>query len=387
MAPIIRDAMYLAGRDGPAISPEQQFELMRFLNQSQKRPPRPMSYQDWLAQRGMAQQQQPQQPSPGFSSIAEMLGGDQVFETLPGMFSGGSAPVTDAAANAAFNAAGMEASGAPMTLAEIPGAPVAPGPFSFGGIGSAGNAILPVAGAIGAYDLFKNKRRGARGIGQGAASGAALGSYFGPWGAGAGAILGGAAGALQRESTRDVQKRHTKDLENVAPNDPIYQAYVRGMREQHNSEPPDPSKPFAGKYGSWDEYKKAGLEAADLTGVHGNIKEYGPEWAKLSFDQQKAITQANIDAGNYDSRKGEVNFVDRNKARQIFDQFKANGFNVPAAAPPAAQGNVQQAIADVNSSTGFKGPLMIPQATAPQPIKRSMTRSPGIGLDGKRIKY
>lgn len=374
------------------IPPEElgkRFDLVKFLNQSQSRPPKPLSYAEFLQQRGLGQQQQAPQQSgiPDFGSLAEMFGGENLSGMMSSAPAAGEGLMSSAGANAAYNAAGMEASGAPMTLMEPVGAAQAPGAFSLSGIGGAGNAILPVAGALGAYDLFKNKRRGARGIGQGAASGAAMGSYFGPWGAGIGAVLGGTAGALQRESTRDVQKRHTAKLEGVAPNDPVYQAYVRGMREQHNSEPPDPSKPFAGKYGSWDEYKKAGLEAGDLTGVHGNIQEYGPDWAKLSFDQQKAITQANIDAGNYDSRKGEVNFVDRNKARQIFDQFKANGFNAPAGQSNAQQGGLKPA-AIGGADSSWSGPLMIPQATTPQPVaKRSMTRSPGIGLDGKRIKY
>lgn len=74
----------------------------------------------------------------------------------------------------------------------------APGMFSMSGIGSAGNAILPAAGAAGLFDLYKD-RESREAIGtsegylQGAASGAAMGSYFGPVGAGVGAGLGLAA--------------------------------------------------------------------------------------------------------------------------------------------------------------------------------------------------
>jgi hypothetical protein len=104
--------------------------------------------------------------------------------------------------------------------------------------------------------------------------------------------------------------------------DKAYQNYVAGMRAQYNAPPPDPSKPFAGgKYGSWDEYQKAGLEAGDLTGVYGNIKAYGPQWASLSEDQRKRITQANIDSGLYNSRKGEVELSDEAKAIENRDRI------------------------------------------------------------------
>lgn len=70
-----------------------------------------------------------------------------------------------------------------------------PGMFSMGGIGSAGNAILPIAGAIGMGDLLLNKRHGGRGALQGAASGAAIGTGIMPGvGTAVGALLGGGLG-------------------------------------------------------------------------------------------------------------------------------------------------------------------------------------------------
>ena len=75
--------------------------------------------------------------------------------------------------------------------------PAEAGMFDMAGIGSAGNAILPIAGVVGGYDLFKNKRGGVRGPLQGAASGAAIGSYFGPTGALIGGGIGLTAGAIQ----------------------------------------------------------------------------------------------------------------------------------------------------------------------------------------------
>ena len=61
---------------------------------------------------------------------------------------------------------------------------------------------------------------------------------------------------FMKPSTRDIAKGHTSDLLNVGTDDANYQNYVKGMREQYNSAPVDPSKPFAGKYNSWEEYQK-----------------------------------------------------------------------------------------------------------------------------------
>ena len=62
-------------------------------------------------------------------------------------------------------------------------------------------------------------------------------------------------------------------------------------------------------YATWEEYKGAGLDAADLTGVYGNIKTFGPEWASLTQEQRQAVTQGIIDAGLYESNKGEVEII------------------------------------------------------------------------------
>lgn len=139
---------------------------------------------------------------------------------------------------------------------------------------------------------------------------------------------------LTHESTRDVAKRHTKSLLDQGQNDSQWQNYVGGMRKQYESAPTDPSKPFAGKYGSWDEYKNAGLEAGDLTGVYGNLKTFGPDWAKLSQGDRQKVTQGIIDAGLYDSKKGEVEITDQARAKQIRDQVLGA---TPAVAPPPSR--------------------------------------------------
>jgi len=190
-----------------------------------------------------------------------------------------------------------------------------PGMFS-GVMGNAGSmGVGPLAaiaagtylGGKSAYDMFRGKNdksipgmigRGTLGIATGGIS-----ELVRPF--------------AMRKTTRDVAKGHTKELLGQSK-DQQYQNYVQGMRKQFDSAPVDPSKPFAGKYGSWDEYKKAGLEAGDLTGVYGNLKTFGQDWTKLNFDQQKKVTQGLIDAGLYNSRKGEVEITDADKARAIY---------------------------------------------------------------------
>jgi hypothetical protein len=183
-------------------------------------------------------------------------------------------------------------------------------------------------------------------------------------------ILGMATGGLSElarpllghKSTRERTSERTQGLLS-ASDDVDYQNYVQGMRKQYESAPLDPSKPFAGKYGSFDEYKAAGLEAADLTGVAGNIEAYGPEYAKLTQDQRQAITQANIDLDNYYSEGGDVLIKDKAKAEQARKQVLGDTSQVKGAAPIA--------------------PTSTPNA--PQ-LQRSSTLSPGIGKDGKRIQ-
>lgn len=227
-----------------------------------------------------------------------------------------SSAASAAAQNAASGAAGAEAA---TTLGSV-------APY------------LGVAGAgLGAYGL--KKAIDSNNAKSGALSGAALGGGLaaasplllggGPvgWGVlGLSALGGGLGGAgltklLGHETTRQLAKKHTGQLLKSS-NDSDYQNYVKGMRAQFDQAPPDPSKPFhGGQYGSWDEYKKAGLDANDLTGVYGNIKTFGPEWSKLSQDQRVGITKGIIDAGLYNSKKGEVEITDPTKALEIKNSF------------------------------------------------------------------
>jgi hypothetical protein len=134
------------------------------------------------------------------------------------------APVlTTPAANAAYNAAAMEAGGAPMTLAEITpateasSAAAAPGAFSLEGFGSAGNAIAPILGAAILGESLLKKRHGTRGAAQGALGGAGIGTYFLPGvGTAIGAGLGGLLGAFGNFGDKNMFKTEHNRLQNLA---------------------------------------------------------------------------------------------------------------------------------------------------------------------------
>lgn len=298
----------------------------------------------------------------------------------------GTALMTDGTIQAVGNSASSIAGGATTSLSNAAASGGVQAPSLIGAsrtpvAAEAGIGVTPYLGAAGAglsaYGLYNAIEKGdTKG---GALSGAGLGMGLGMaaplvglgpigWGTlalmGAGGALGGAGltSLLDHESTRELAQRHTKELLKDSE-DSNYQNYVSGMREQYNAPPPDPTKPYhGGQYASWDEYKSAGLDPTDLTGVYGNIKTFGQEWANLSEPQRVAVTKGLIDADLYKSKKGEVEISDAAKAKEIKDNV-LKGFNVGAAtqAQAAAQG-------------------------AMQPV-RSKTRSPGIGLDGRPIAY
>lgn len=265
-------------------------------------------------------------------------------------------------------------------------------------IGSTLGTVAGVAGAAkGAYDVSKGWDKGGEGVRSGLTTmGASLGSLgAGPLGAAAGAAVGNTIGyGFQGDgvkndaalvamgppgwsllaakklglkphvSTRQKASSRTQGLLG-ASDDANYQNYVKGMREQYQSAPTDPTKPFAGKYASWDDYVKGGLEASNLTGVYGNIKTYGPRWANLTEEQRQAVTQENINSGLYYSDKGDVLINDEAKALENLNKVAPETPQVKGAAP--------------TTGSVFDGRPVTK-------IERTSTRSPGIGLDGKPIR-
>lgn len=199
------------------------------------------------------------------------------------------------------------------------------GMFDLGGIGSVGNAILPALGAIGAYDVFKNKRGPVMGGLEGAASGAAIGSAFGGVGAIPGAAIGGVIGLgkglLERESTKDMQKKRDNAL--LATDNPTFKAFIDQLHQDasqnpqyHNgkvvaSQPAD----FVGvdPTNHWVNNKFAAsrnesdLTAKDIWGSDAFFEKYGNDWlGKFTPGQRENIAKQALDAGAVREHHGMI---------------------------------------------------------------------------------
>jgi len=297
---------------------------------------------------------------------------DSLSGSLASFVGSGASPATSLIPSAPALSSGAAESLASSMGPFLPGqAPITPPTTAVApGLGSYLGIPGAILGAKGIFDAtqMKDKKKAALagglsggGMGLGLSAAAPL-LGLGPIGWGGIALMaaGGAGlgGLLAHKSTRDVAKEHTAKLAGQGGGDSVWQDYLGGMRQQYNSAPTDPSKPFAGKYKSWDEYKKAGLEAGDLTGVYGNLNTFGPDWAHLNFDQQKAVTQALINGDLYQSKKGEVVVTDKARAKVLADQALAAFANGGAPATPMPRGG---ATPNINITTedllkvGFQG--------------------------------
>lgn len=252
-----------------------------------------------------------------------------------------------------------EGGGALMSDGTIVGAATEGGTFSLSGIGSAGNGILPAAGAVGAYDLARRdfKKNGAgylRGIGQGAASGAAIGSYFGAPGAGIGAGIGGLIGlgkvAFGHKSTKDYQAERRKALieqgvtgyedyaNQAALADEEYRREYGHLIENSRGARSDIPDDFIGidtegKYGPkgrWinEAFAATGdfkyLQPNDVTGQEGMFSTFGNDWlGKYTEDQRNKIARRLLDEGLLQGDKGDIIIHSKNqdRAKQIRDEI------------------------------------------------------------------
>lgn len=269
------------------------------------------------------------------------------------------------------------------------GSSFAPGAESTGienaGILSSAAPYLGLAGAgVGAYGL--SQAIGHDDVKGGALSGAGLGLGLGAaaplvglgplgWGALGLMALGGAgAGAgltslFGHKTTRQLAQEHTKSLLSQGKEDPAWQSYVSGMRQQYGAPPPDKEHPFAGKYKTWEEYEANGLEAPDLTGVRGNLKTFGPDWAHLTEDQRIAVTQGIINAGLYKSKKGEVEITDPTQAKSIYDSVVGGSFKPELNKTNLSTGgNVKKQNINLPMPNGvMHTPMSVPQRPGYQP--------------------
>jgi len=228
-----------------------------------------------------------------------------------------------AAISAAAKALAGEAVPASVAGFTIPGAGIGGGgaaaggggALSVGGIGSAGNAILPVAGAAGLANLLsvdhmnKNAKGWARGIGQGAASGAALGSFFGLPGAGIGAGLGGLLGlgkvAFGHKSTKDYQNQRRDEL--LGRDITGYADFINQLPKSVEDDP---------NYGKVPVM--ADLKAEDVWGSNGVFDTFGSDWlGKFSEDERRRISKRLLDEDLFKSDHGDIIIHSDNKERAM----------------------------------------------------------------------
>jgi hypothetical protein len=397
-------------------------------------PSQDLGYQQWLAQRGLpsafSQSGQQAQQQSIFAPVQQMAEKkatgwleDQGKSALDDIFfsgSGGSGaiPSGSGASDVLGGLASPTMPGNPAglpTIANAEGLPALAGESSLMSVGlPAGVALATILAGRSGLNMLRGKQKNWKdaSLVDNAGRVALATGTFGLSEV-ANKFFGG------HKTTRERAKGNTTELLKKYTDDPEYQNFVKGMREQFNSAPPDPSKPYAGgKYRTWDEYKKAGLEAGDLTGVKGNL-DLGQEYTRLTPEQKKAFTQQLIDGDFYHSSKGEVEVKDLNRARKILQSMTANGFkpiptdsstngdpktgkdkpsvfndpNLQKLRPITINGATQQSgkwvDKDGNPVSGIDPGYNMGNRFVPDQVQvqRSNTRSPGIDKNGKRISY
>lgn len=238
------------------------------------------------------------------------------------------------------------------------------GMLSLGGIGSAGNVILPAAGAFGAYDLIKNDRGPGRGAIQGAASGAAIGSFF-PGagtaiGAGVGGLLGLGKGLMDHKSTKEYQQERWGNLANSS--DPAVANYAKQYQQYLGS---DRAKEDAKYENTFEGKQKAGnLKAEDVWGGLGILQTFGNDWfTKYNEADRRNISQALLDNNLLTTDKGDIKVIDPNAAKQIAEQIKSGKPAQPA------QGLLQP----------------VPQTPQPQPAPGQLKPVPKLPFDPSQV--
>ena len=281
----------------------------------------------------------------------------QILSTLPGAAAAApaAAPVAAAAAPVAQTAGSVAASAASGAPYAVGSAPLANGSagvlmsdgsivaaeqasgFSLGGIGTAGNYILPAAGALGAYNLLTTDNGPARGALQGALSGAAIGSGLAGVGAVPGALIGGALGLAEsffdNPSTKELEKKRWGNLAESG----VVDAQAAFLA---NHPPGDTSVYQEGpRKGEKWKFENA-LEDAKKDPNHfrlvfGNYDTFGNDWSKYTPEQQLAITGRLANEGLYAGRKGDVVITDKERARKIKDEV-LSGATAPSVTPELA---------------------------------------------------
>lgn len=243
----------------------------------------------------------------------------------------------------------------------------APSGFSLGGIGSAGNYLLPAAGALGAFNLLSSENGAGRGALQGGLSGAAMGSYFGP----PGAIIGGAIGAglglaesfFDNPSTKEIEKKRWGNLADSGVTD-AQSAFLANHPVGDTSIYQDgPRK--GQKWNFENALEDAKADPSHFRLVYGNYDTFGNDWSSYAPDQQDAIVSRLANEGLYSSSKGDILIKNKERARQIKDEVLSG--KVPTAVTPAVALKTQGITTPPPMATqpGIPRPIRSP---APAPV-------------------
>lgn len=226
-----------------------------------------------------------------------------------------------------------------------PGAEV--GMFDLGGIGSAGNVILPALGAYGAYqtaDYTGNAPSGGKrnnlSMAGGAASGAMMGSYFGPWGTAIGGVLGGLAGGAgsyfgsdkgERQMTRDAYRKTLLDK-----NSSLFDSNYQGTLADNSSFDWGKDKfGFGSGEGDFDLSKPAvgkaaayGNTLAALQGAKGKSREaIATQFLGASTANIKDANDLGTVKANMKKFMGDLGINDRDQAQMALSDASKEGMS------------------------------------------------------------
>lgn len=323
------------------------------------------------AMEGEGQGQPQQQPKNQIVNLAKK-GKDakDLYDTIKGMTEGSAATEGASALSSLGSSGGMSTLGSSVPsvpgftgveemvgnglFSEAPGsmmmsqAPQAAGAFDLAGIGGAGNAYLPLAGAAGMYDLFKNNRIGKRGYLQGAASGAAMGSFFGPIGIGIGAGVGLAAGGANELLDTNRYKKEGNRLAGLEkkgikiPESMKTAMTLNRGRSKEELMNPGAAKDFTGFLpdGTWVNNKfaqsrnEADLTKNDIAGYAAFSEKFGGDWwDKFNSKQREDIAQAVLDRKAVNEHHGTIDINWNPELDDAVNKIIAGGGNPEAGQP------------------------------------------------------
>ena len=343
----------------------------------------------WNANAAASYPDQSQAPG-GLGNIAGPAIQGGIFRGTQSLFGPSSELGTEEAANVAWNAPASTATNTANEAALAPGLGIGP----YLGVGAAG------LGAYGLYDALRHKN-----VKSGALSGAALGGGLaaaaplvglGPvgWaGLGLAAALGAGGGAgltslFGHKSTKQViGERTNKLLGSMKGHEDIVTALRSAAHDGADNA----------------EWKRTATERMrdpiGMWGTYGMLKTFGNDYFdKMNEAQRFAATKYAIDNNLLKGNKGDIIVSDEDKLRNALDEFTNNkgyqeAYNTwkkggPSIAPikpivPGASidpgfhlgGSPAAAVAAIAKSVGVAPP------------GRTNTLSPGIDLQGHKIKY